>query len=172
MPIRGITREAPGHIQLPSVPWYQRAMAFLQGTPLAEDLDRLASALRPGATDTGRAYVVGLESPWQSGRSVVVVSADDANALPSLPEMKGVAEAISPRADALVLSGERRAAFRVLSNYDMGVLPPWTQFLWFIASHWIILMPFMLLTAGGFAWVMKRRLLNIAYRRLTLEVKG
>jgi len=169
MPIRGITREAPGHIQLPSVPWYQEAMAFLQGTPLSEDLDRLSKALRPGSE---RAYVVGLESPWQTGRSVVVISADDPSGMPSLPEMKGVAEALSARADALVLVADRRAAFRVLSDYDMGSLPPWTQFLWFIASHWIILMPLLLLTAMAFAWVLKRRLLNVAYRRLTVEVKG
>lgn len=169
MPIRGITREAAGHIQLPSVPWYQEAMAFLQGTPLSEDLNRLGKALRPGSE---RAYVVGLESPWQSGRSIVVVSADGATGMPSLPEMKGVAEAISPRADVLVLAGDRRAAFRVLSNYDMGTLPPWTQFLWFIAGNWIILMPLLILTALAFGWVLKRRLLNIAYRRLTVEVKG
>jgi len=167
MPIRGLTDEAPGHIQLAVVPWHKRAMAFLQGTPLDEDLDRLARALRPGPE---RAYAVGLESPWQSGRSVVVLSADNHAGMASLPEMKGFAEATQLRADVLVLRGGRRATFRVLSDYDTGHLPPWTRFLWYIASHWVVLMPVLLMTAMGFAWVLKRRLQNLAYRRLASEV--
>ncbi len=165
MPIRGITRDAPGHIEMPDVPWYKEAMAFLQGTPLSADLERLASALKPGEQ---RAYAVGLESPWTSGRSIVIVSADEPGTMPSLPAMRGFAEAIQTRTDALVLAGERRATFRVLSSYELGTLPPWTEFLWFIAGHWIILMPVLLLTAGLFSWVMKRHLLNVAYRRLTV----
>lgn len=166
MPIRGLTASGPGQIQLPSVSWTDKALAFLQGAPLAEDIERLGRALRPGEE---RAYAVGIESPWSAGRSVVVVSADSAAGLPSLPELKGFAEAIQKRADALVLSGERRAVFRVLSSYATGHLPPWTRFLWFIAGHWIILMPVLLMTAMGFAWVMQRRLRNVAYRRLALE---
>ncbi len=118
--------------------------------------------------DEQRAYAVGLESPWTSGRSIVIVSADEPGTMPSLPAMRGFAEAIQTRTDALVLAGERRATFRVLSSYELGTLPPWTEFLWFIAGHWIILMPVLLLTAGLFSWVMKRHLLNVAYRRLTV----
>ncbi len=165
MPIRGITRAGTSHIEMPDVPWYTRAMGFLQGTELSADLDRLAVALKPG---TERAYALGLESPWSSGQSIVIVSADDAATMPSLPAMRGFAEAIQTRTDALVLAGERRSTFRVLSSYEFGTLPPWTAFLWFIAGNWIILMPVLLVSAGLFSWVMKRHLLNVAYRRLTV----
>jgi hypothetical protein len=110
-----------------------------------------------------------MESPWSAGRSVVIISADHASGLPSLPDLKGFAEAIQTRADVLVVTGQRRAAFRVLSDYSMGYLPPWVEFLWFIAGHWIVLMPVLLLTAMGFAWMTRRRLRNVAYKRLALE---
>jgi cellulose synthase (UDP-forming) len=169
MPIRGLTDREPGHVQLPSVSWFQRAMAFLQGVPLGDDLERLGRSLRPGES---RSYAVGFESTWSPGRSVVLLSADTASAMPNLPAMKGFAEALQARADVLVMSGERRAVFRVLSNYASGGLPPFLTFLWFIASHWVVLMPVLLLTAMAFAWMLKRRLNNVAWRRLNVGSKA
>ena len=168
MPIRGLANptSTATAIQLPSIPWTHEALAFLQGEPLSEDLSRLARALKPGPT---RAFAVGFESPFTPGRSVVLLSADTAASLPSLPDLKGYSDALRRQADVLVLSDDRRASFRVLPGYDHGSLPPFLRFLWFISSHWVVLLPTLFIAAMLFATVMRRRLMNVAYRRLTHE---
>lgn len=169
LPIRGLTGDSPEAVRLPSVPWYARVLAFTQGLSVGEDLERLSKALKPGSE---RGYVVGLESPWSPGRSLVMIGADAASALPSLPAMKGFAEATQPRVDALVVGADRRAAFHVLPGYELGSLPPWTSFLWFIAGYWVVLLPVMLATAMGLAWVLRRRLRYVADVRLEREGRG
>lgn len=168
MPIRGLTTPsaATSSIQLPSIPWTHEALAFLQGEPLTEDLTRLSRALKPGPS---RAFAVGFESPITPGRSVVLLSADSAEALPSLPALKGFSDALRRQADVIVLTEDRRASFRVLPGYEHGSLPPFLRFLWFISSHWVVLLPTLFIAAMLFATIMRRRLMNVAYRRLTHE---
>lgn len=98
-------------------------LAFSRGQPLDDDLARLAQAVRPGES-CRRAFVMGLESPLASGRSVVVITAQTPEVMPSVAELRGYSEALAPQADVLVKPGTRRALFHIQDSYDTGTISP------------------------------------------------
>ncbi|MCC6621467.1 MAG: UDP-forming cellulose synthase catalytic subunit [Deltaproteobacteria bacterium] len=162
LPLRGL---AKGRVELPAIPWWRKVLAFSQGHPLDDDLQRLAQSVRPGEE---RAYVLGIESPFAAGRSVVIIAGQTPAVMPSIAQLRGFSEALSPQADVLVQSGPRRASFHIMPSYDVGTISPYKQFLWFVTRHWLLLVPTLFVSVLLFAWLLKKRLANVEYRRLAL----
>ena len=57
--------------------------------------------------------------------------------------------------------------FQLGGAYAAGTLPPVRQAQWFIARHWLLLLPALFLAALLGAWVGRRRLAHVAYKRLS-----
>ncbi len=88
--------------------------------------------------------IVGFESPFESGRSVVAVLANDPNALPQLVE--GMADArinAQIQGDLSVASGDGMSSFAVGSGYWVGYLPFWMK-----ASYWLSQRPLLMAACG------------------------
>ena len=66
----------------------------------------------------------------------------------------------------LMKAGDRRASFHIRESYDVGTISPYKRFLWFVTRHWLILVPTLFVSVLLFAWVVKKRLANVEYRRL------
>lgn len=78
--------------------------------------------------------LIGFESPLRKGRSVLSLSASDADAMSdvfSALDRSELAERI--QGDVAVISGERVDSFRIGKTYEVGHLPFWTR-LWLIFS--------------------------------------
>jgi hypothetical protein len=97
----------------------------------AEVLDHLTQA----------ATVMAIESPLHAGRTAVFVTASEPDAVPTLGVLQGRAESRFRDGDVLVASGEQLWMFRLGPPFDDGRLPPWHQFLWSLAGHWMALFP-------------------------------
>ena len=123
---------------------------------------RRASALLQGARDW--AAIEAVESPLTNGRSAIVVTGA---ALPPFGDFLGYAQSSGRTADLLLLTGGERFLFRVGGRYTSGSVDPWTRLRWFLSTHWIALLPLLLLgalalavqTRGAFARQMRARLL-------------
>ena len=161
LPIRGL----PGRAAAPDVPLLARVDAFVQGVDIDTELARADAAL--GRRDLGAAFALGLESMLSPGRSVVVLTADGPDAMPTIADLRGYAEATSSRSDALVQVGERRMRFQLGGAYAAGTLPPVRQAHWFVARPWLLPLPALSLAALPGAWVGRRRLAHVAYKRLS-----
>jgi hypothetical protein len=93
------------------------------------------------------AVLAGMVSPASPSRAAVVVAATSDDALPPLSAFLGYAEARSATAnDVLLLSGDRRWMFRIGPSSGRGDLDAWTRLRWFLAGHWLALLPVL---AGG-----------------------
>jgi cellulose synthase subunit len=90
--------------------------------------------------------VIGAESPLSPHRSVVVVRSTPGSGLPPFREFLGYAESRSLSGnDLLLLSGGRRWMFRVGAPFTRGHLEPWDLVRWYLAEHWLLLLPLLLL---------------------------
>ena len=90
--------------------------------------------------------VMGTESPLTPHRCVVAVKSAPGSSLPSFREFLGYAESRSLTGnDLLLLSGGRRWMFRIGSPFTRGQLEPFDQVRWFLADHWLLLLPVLLL---------------------------
>lgn len=146
-----------------------KILAFLQGKPLTGELERLAHDLgAPGA----RALLVGLESPFEAGRSAVIITATSEAAMPDAPALRGFVEARTRRGDVMVVRDGKRAIYQVGPAYDVGVLPPVKRAQWFLANHWILLVPLILLAGLIAAWVGRRRFALVEFERLAETSEG
>jgi hypothetical protein len=90
---------------------------------------------------TRAAAVMAIESPLHAGRTAVFVTAGEPAAVPALGILQGRAESRFRDGDVVVASGEQRWMFRLGLPFDDGRLPPWHQFLWALAGHWVALFP-------------------------------
>jgi cellulose synthase (UDP-forming) len=105
---------------------------------------RWASATLEDVRELGA--ILGVESPVSPGRTAVFVTSTTST-LPPFRAFLGHAESRSlTGADVLLLSGERRWMFRIGPSFGRGELDPWTRLRWFLANHWVMLLP--LLVAG------------------------
>jgi hypothetical protein len=82
---------------------------------------------------------------------VVAVTAADPARIPPFRAFLGYAEARTRAGDLLLLADGQRAMFRVGGWFGVGRLDPWTQARWFLASHWMLLLPVVFLGALAFA---------------------
>ena len=160
LPIRGL----PGRPVVPDVSLLAQAESFVAGSDLDTEVDRAREAI--SRLDTDAAFVMGLPSPYGGGHSAVIITATADAAMPDFIDIRAFSEATSVRSDALIQAGERRMLFRLASAYSVGSLPPAREAQLFLARHWLLLIPALLIAALIGAWIGRRRLANIEYRRL------
>jgi len=110
---------------------------------------RRANELLSRAGDV--AAIAAIESPVTRGRSVVAVTADDPARIPPFSAFLGYARARTRAGDLLLLAGDERAMFRVGGWFGLGRLDPWTEARWFLASHFLLLLPVAFVGAFAFA---------------------
>src|SRR5690606_37658691 len=89
-------------------------------------------------------------------------------ALPALADMAGYAEATSPRADVMVLAGDRRAIFQIGDAYGHGELGLVTRAQLMLSSHWILLFVATLTLALLVGWMTSRSLAKRERQRLSI----
>jgi hypothetical protein len=61
--------------------------------------------------------------------------------LPPYDDFLGYAESRTGNADLLLLADGQRWLFRVGTSYGRGQLDAWTRLRWFLATHWMALLP-------------------------------
>lgn len=113
------------------------------------------------------AWLMGFESPLQSGRSVVLLAGDDgaarARLLDQLLDPQGLARV---QGDLVLLRGDRLESFRLGERYHSGSLPGWRR-LWFhLQGHVLLLATLALLAVLAGALVAQPSLRRHAERRL------
>jgi Bacterial cellulose synthase subunit len=115
----------------------------------------LRRAERTLATAREVGAIAGIESPVTPGRTVVAVTATTPDAIPPLGEFLGYAESRGRGGDLLVLTAGRRSLFQIGPTFPRGELPPWTRFRWFLAGHWLVLVPAIAASAVALARILK-----------------
>lgn len=91
--------------------------------------------------------VAGVESPWASDRSTVLLLATENCQVPALTDAMGRAEASLAGGDLLLAGTARRGAFVLGPRTTRGALPVWRKGRWFFATHWLILVPMLFIPA-------------------------
>jgi endo-1,4-beta-D-glucanase Y len=81
-----------------------------------------------------------IESPLTKGRTAIVVTGPA-----PFREFLGYAQSTGRTPDVLLLTGGQRYLFHIGGRYTSGKIDPWTRVSWFFASHWIALLPLLLL---------------------------
>lgn len=116
----------------------------------------------------GLAALFGFESPLQSARSVLVVTANDEAQLP------WVADALEDRArvglmrgDLVLLREKQVASFRLNEPYYVGDLSWWMQ-IWFVLSRY----PLLMAVAGGFSGLLIAIGMFMALKRIARQRLG
>jgi hypothetical protein len=143
-------------------------LGLLGGAGPLLDVRRAARAL-DGAREV--AAIAGIESPVTPGRTVVAITASTRDGFPPLAEFLGHAESRGRTGDLLLLAGGRRAMFRIGPAFHRGELDPWTRFRWFLAGHWLVLVPAIAAGALLLARVL-RRLLDARMRERLATGEG
>ena len=90
------------------------------------------------------AAIAAIESPLSRGRVVIGVTG---TTLPPFTSFLGYAQSRARGGNLLALSGEDRAMFRVGPTFGRGELHPMTHLRWFFSTHWMLLVPLLLLGA-------------------------
>ena len=127
-----------------------------------------------GATGVPDALVEEIESPYQSGRTVVVVEMKDATVFE--PMMGGFLESAQSSAvsgTVALLSGRRFESYRIGNSvYHVGVLPWWTALsLWFSEVPWMVDLAVLAISLIFAIWI-RGWLRGRARRRLLVIEEG
>ena len=137
---------------------------LLGGLGPLEDLHRAHQVL---AQAKNVAAMTAIESPVTKGRTAVVVTATDPTSLPPLSAFLGYAESRALTGDLLLVSGGERWLFRVGTTIGRGQLDDWTRLRWFLATHWVALLPVLL--AG--VWLLAIRSQRYFARRMRARLE-
>ncbi|WP_373048360.1 cellulose biosynthesis cyclic di-GMP-binding regulatory protein BcsB [Vulgatibacter sp.] len=138
-------------------------LALLAGRPAQRELERarpIVSRVQEAAA------VMAMESPLAEGRTVVAVTAAQLSALPGVPEMRGYAQSRTREGDLLLLGSGQRWTWRIGPTWHRGGIDDWTRLRWFLAHHWLALVPFLVLGAAAVAWPLRGSLQRRAEARL------
>jgi len=113
------------------------------------------------------AAILGFESPLQSGRSVVVLNATDAQTLPrTAAALIDASKVRDVHGDLVLLRGEALQSYRVGETYYVGHLS-WWRWIWFqLHSHPVFLVLLGLLLGVFLALVVFGAMRRMAARRL------
>jgi hypothetical protein len=116
------------------------------------------------------AALFAFESPLSAGRSVVVLNATDASALPAAADaLLDAGKVRQVRGDLVLLRGQAVDAFRVGEVYYVGSLR-WWRWVWFqLHTHPVLLAALGLLLGVAVALIVYRALRRIAQRRLAVK---
>jgi len=114
--------------------------------------------------------LLGFESPLASGRSVVVINATEASALPAtVNTLLDSSKSFHVHGDLTLVRGETVEAFRIGEVYHVGHLS-WWRWLWFqLHSHPLVLALLGLLVGVIVALLLYGVLRSIAARRLAVR---
>jgi cellulose synthase (UDP-forming) len=152
-------RDTEGFLLLPHHAWWK-----IQNGEHTESGDLTAS----GTPDS---VIEGIESPFQPGRSVVLINIKD---LPTydafLTTFLKVQQASDISGSVAILHGSLFQSFRIGSNvYHVGYLPPWQRLtLWFSEVPWLVVVVVTLLAFILAIWI-RIWLRTHARKRLQLE---
>ena len=137
-------RIARGRARVQQSPRGRAWLELAAGLGYVLDLRRADAVLERGGDV---AAVMGIESPASPGRCVVAVASTSGARLPPYREFLGYAESRRSAAggDLLLLSGGQRWLLRVGPTFQRGRLAPWDEVRWFLARHWLLLVPVLLL---------------------------
>ena len=123
------------------------------------------------ASGTPDSVIEGTESPYLSGRSVVVINVKDSTTYDQfLTTFLKVQQSSDINGSVSVLHGSLFQSFRIGSGvYHIGILPPWTRMtLWFMQVPWLAAVGAMALSFLLAIWI-RIWLRAKARRRLQLE---
>jgi hypothetical protein len=112
--------------------------------------------------------VAGVESPWDSDRSTVLLLATENSQVPALADAMGNAEASLAGGDLLLAGTDRRGAFVLGPRTTRGEMPQWRKGRWFFSTHWLLLVPMLVVPALILVRRSGRALELQAQRRLQL----
>ena len=112
--------------------------------------------------------VAGVESPWAPDRSTVLLLATENSQVPALADAMGNAEASLAGGDLLLAGTARCGAFVLGPVTTHGALPLWRKGRWFFATHWLLLLPMLVIPALFLVRRSSRALELQAKRRLQL----
>jgi cellulose synthase (UDP-forming) len=120
-------------------PWTSASLLELLGGvgPLI-DLRRAGSILERTREVSA---IAAIESPVSPGRTAIFVTGTSPARLPPYDDFLGYAESRTGNADLLLLADGQRWLFRVGTSYGRGQLDAWTRLRWFLATHWMALLP-------------------------------
>jgi hypothetical protein len=137
---------------------------LLGGPGPLEDLRRAKEVLSQAKNV---AAMTAIESPVGKRRTAVVVTATDPTTLPPLGAFLGYAESRALTGDLLLVSGAERWLFRIGTTIGRGELDDWTRLRWFLATHWVALLPVLL--AG--VWMLALRSRRYFARRIRARLE-
>lgn len=139
------------------------ALEVLSGAPGRLEIARA----RRVVSGIGRfAAVEEIGSPASRGRSAVLVTATSDADMPSMAELLGHADSTTAAGDLLVAADEGRWMFRVGQEFGTAELGAYTRVRWFVARHWLLLLPGLALGALLLALPVRRALAALQEARL------
>ncbi|MBN1600298.1 MAG: cellulose biosynthesis cyclic di-GMP-binding regulatory protein BcsB [Chitinispirillaceae bacterium] len=112
--------------------------------------------------------VAGVVSPWAPDRSTVLLLATENSQVPALADAMGHAEASLAGGDLLLAGTARRGTFVLGPRTTRGALPLWCKGRWFFATHWLLLVPMLVVSALLLGRRSARALELLAQRRLRI----
>lgn len=112
--------------------------------------------------------VAGVESPWATDRSTILLLATENSQVPALVDAMGHAEASLAGGDLLIAGAARRGTFVLGPRTTWGALPLWRKGRWFFSTHWLLLVPMLVVPALFLVRRSARVLELLAKRRLQL----
>lgn len=119
------------------------------------------------ASDGPQAVLSGFESPLKGGRSVVLVSADQADALGGAVDALLDQDLVKHvQGSVVAVRGQQVTSLVAEQTYNVGRLNPITWLQWFLSRHPLLLVVVGLLSAGLVAVVLYLLLRSQARRRL------
>lgn len=150
----------------PRCPWRPGVLLnYLTGFPAFFQLSQARRFVRKVSPILG---VAGVQSPWASDRSAILLLATENSQVPSLADAMDHAEASLAGGDLLLAGTTRRGAFVLGPRTTSGALPLWRKGRWFFATHWLLLIPMLIVPALFLVRRLNRALELQAKKRLQL----
>jgi|GEM_PF-4950617 len=151
-PLLPLTTDA-GRMRLRPPTREESYMELLRGRWPREEADRAARFLIEAQHP---AAVLGMESPFTGGLSVVAVTANTLAEMPAVVDLQSYTEArLEEGGDLMLLDAEKRAVFHVGPTYTDGSMGRLSYVRWLLGGHWLLLYPLLFLTTLLLAFTLK-----------------
>lgn len=119
------------------------------------------------------AVIAGIESPLQSGRSVVMISSDQPGGLVQVVDALLDPQRLAAiQGSVAVVRGDQVTSLLAEKSYHIGGLPPLLYAQWFLSRHPLVLMALGLASAALLGLVMYLALRNLSRARLGKKSQG
>jgi hypothetical protein len=142
-----------GHMRLRPPSRKEAYMELLRGSWPQEEADRAARFLLEAEHPSA---VLGMQSPFTNGLSVVAITANTLADMPAAVDLQSYTEArLEEGGDLMLLAGEKRAVFMVGPTYTDGSMGHLSYVRWLLGGHWLLLYPLLFLATLLLAIVLK-----------------